>query len=183
MKTSRRSGVASSPSRLSPAEIADRLRAQFGDDVQAADDVHGHAVIKVSPGRYQEMARFLRDEPDLGFDYFDFLAGVDYTPKGGGYEVVVHLYSTRNNLNVRLKVECAPEEPHCPTLSGIWPGADWHEREAAELFGIVFDGHPHLVKLLLPEQFEGHPLRKDFALMTREAKPWPGAVEGEEIEE
>jgi len=175
--------VASSPSRLSPAEIADRLRAQFGDDVQAADDVHGHAVIRVSPGRYQEMARFLRDEPDLGFDYFDFLAGVDYTPKGGGYEVVAHLYSTRNNQNVRLKVECAAEEPRCPTLSGLWPGADWHEREAAELFGIVFDGHPHLVKLLLPEQFEGHPLRKDFALMTREAKPWPGAVEGEEIEE
>ncbi len=175
--------MASSPSRLSPAEIADRLRAQFGDDVQAADDVHGHAVIRVSPGRYQEMARFLRDEPDLGFDYFDFLAGVDYTPKGGGYEVVAHLYSTRNNQNVRLKVECAAEEPRCPTLSGLWPGADWHEREAAELFGIVFDGHPHLVKLLLPEQFEGHPLRKDFALMTREAKPWPGAVEGEEIEE
>jgi len=175
--------VASSPSRLSPAEIADRLRAQFGDDVQAADDVHGHAVIRVSPGRYQEMARFLRDEPDLGFDYFDFLAGVDYTPKGGGYEVVAHLYSTRNNQNVRLKVECAAEEPRCPTLSGLWPGADWHEREAAELFGIVFDGHPHLVKLLLPEQFEGHPLRKDFALMTREAKPWPGAVEAEEIEE
>jgi len=175
--------VASSPSRLSPAEIADRLRAQFGDDVQAADDVHGHAVIRVSSGRYQEMARFLRDEPDLGFDYFDFLAGVDYTPKGGGYEVVAHLYSTRNNQNVRLKVECAAEEPRCPTLSGLWPGADWHEREAAELFGIVFDGHPHLVKLLLPEQFEGHPLRKDFALMTREAKPWPGAVEGEEIEE
>ncbi len=109
--------MASSPSRLSPAEIADRLRAQFGDDVQAADDVHGHAVIRVSPGRYQEMARFLRDEPDLGFDYFDFLAGVDYTPKGGGYEVVAHLYSTRNNQNVRLKVECAAEEPRCPTPS------------------------------------------------------------------
>ena len=175
--------MGSSPSPLSPAEIGSRVRAQFGEACRDVQDVHGHAVIRVSPGRYQEMARFLRDEPDLGFDYFDFLAGVDYTPKGGGYEVVAHLYSTRNNQNVRLKVECAAEEPRCPTLSGLWPGADWHEREAAELFGIVFDGHPHLVKLLLPEQFEGHPLRKDFALMTREAKPWPGAVEGEEIEE
>ena len=76
--------MASSPSRLSPPEIADRLRAQFGEDVLDAAEVFGHAVVKVAPGRYQEIARFLRDEPDLDFDYFDFLAGVDYRPKGGG---------------------------------------------------------------------------------------------------
>jgi NADH-quinone oxidoreductase subunit C len=177
--------VASSPNRspLSPADILDRLRAQFGDDVTDFSDVHGHAVMKVSPSRYMDIARFLRDEPDLDFDFFDFLAGVDFTPKGGGFEVVVHLYSNRHNHHVRLKLECDASEPHCPTLSGVWPGANWHEREAAELYGIVFDGHPHLVKLLLPEQFEGNPLRKDFALMTREAKPWPGATEGEEIDE
>jgi NADH-quinone oxidoreductase subunit C len=145
--------------------------------------VNGHAVISVAPQRYREIAGFLRDDPDLAFDFFDFLCGVDYRSKGRGYEVVTHLYSTRHNHNVRLEVECDPEEPRCPTLSDLWPGANWHEREAWELFGIVFDGHPHLVKLLLPEQFEGHPLRKDFALMTREAKPWPGLVEGEEIEE
>jgi NADH-quinone oxidoreductase subunit C len=175
--------VASSPSRLSPPEIADRLRAQFGEDVLDAADVFGHAVVKVAPGRYQEMARFLRDEPDLDFDYFDFLAAVDYRPKGQGYEVVCQVHSIRHNLHARLKVACDPEDPRCPTLTAIWPGASWHEREAAELFGITFEGHPHPVKLLLPEQFEGHPLRKDFALMSREAKPWPGAAEGEEGEE
>ena len=175
--------MAGSPNRLSPAEITDRLRAQFGQDVVDAQDVHGHAVFGVTPARYAEIARFLRDEPDLAFDYFDFLGAVDYTPKGRGFEVATHLYSTRHGHHVRLKVECDPADPHCPTLSGLWPGADWHEREANEMFGIVFDGHSHLVKLLLPEQFEGHPLRKDFALMTREAKPWPGATEGEEIEE
>ncbi|HEX9235806.1 MAG TPA: NADH-quinone oxidoreductase subunit C [Actinomycetota bacterium] len=175
--------MASSPSPLSPAEIANRLRAQFGDDIVETEDVHGHAVAKVKPERYQEVARFLRDDPALGFDLFDFLAAVDYTPKDGGFQVVAHLYSTTNRHNVRLKVDCDAAEPRCPTLSDVYPGANWHEREAAELFGVVFDGHPHLVKLLLPEQFEGHPLRKDFALMTREAKPWPGAAEGEEIEE
>ncbi len=175
--------MASSRSPLSPADITERLRAQFGEDVLGSEEVHGHAVVTVAPGRYQEVARFLRDEPELGFDFFDFLAGVDYTPKGGGYQVVTHLYSTRHNHHARLKIDCDAAEPRCPTLSEIYPGANWHEREAAELFGIVFDGHPHLVKLLLPEQFEGHPLRKDFALMTREAKPWPGAAEGEEIEE
>jgi NADH-quinone oxidoreductase subunit C len=175
--------VASSPSRLSPPEIADRLRAQFGEDVLDVTDVFGHAVVRVAPGRYQEVARFLRDEPDLDFDYFDFLAGVDYRPKDGGYEVVCQVHSIRHNLHARLKVLCDADDPRCPTLTGVWPGASWHEREAAELFGIVFEGHPHPVKLLLPEQFEGHPLRKDFVLMSREAKPWPGATEGEEVEE
>ena len=175
--------MANSRRRLSPPDIAERLRAQFGEDIVASDDVHGHAVIIVKPGRYQEIARFLLEEPDLDFDFFDFLTAVDLTPKGGGFDVVTHLYSTRLNHHVRLKVQCDAAEPHCPTLSAVWPGANWFEREAWELFGIVFDGHPHLVKLVLPEQFEGHPLRKDFALMSREAKPWPGAVEGEEIDE
>src|SRR5438309_11745682 len=85
-KTSGRSGVASSRSQspLSATEIIERLRAQFGDDVVRAEEVHGHPVITVAPGRYHEMAVFLRDEPDLGFDFFDFLSGVDYTPKGRG---------------------------------------------------------------------------------------------------
>ncbi len=175
--------MASSRSPLSPAEIGDRLRAQFGDDVLETDDVHGHAVAAVRSERYHDVARFLRDEPDLDFDFFDFLSGVDYTPNGAGFQVVTHVYSTSHGHHARLKVDCDASEPRCPTLSEVWPGANWPEREAAELFGIVFEGHPHLVKLLLPEQFEGHPLRKDFALMTREAKPWPGEAEGEEIEE
>jgi len=177
--------VASSPNRspLPPADIADRLRAQFGDDVLGFEEVHGHATVKAAPARYREIAQFLRDDPALGFDFFDFLTGVDYRGKGAGYQVVTHLYSTRHEHHVRLRVDCDAEDPRCPTLSDLWAGANWHERETWELFGIVFEGHPHLVKLVLPEQFEGYPLRKDFALMTREAKPWPGAVEGEEIEE
>ena len=80
----------------------------------------------------------------------------------------------------QLRRRRAARARRCPA-SG--PGANWCERETWELFGIAFDGHPHLVKLVLPEQFEGHPLRKSFALMSREAKPWPGAVEGEEVED
>ena len=175
--------MASSRSQLSPTDITERVRAQFGQDILAAEEVHGHATVTVGPARYQELATFLRDDRDLDFDFFDFLTGVDYTPKGGGFQVVTHLYSTRRNHHVRVRIDCDAAEPHCPTLSGVWQGANWHEREAWELFGIVFDGHPHLVKLVLPEQFEGHPLRKDFALMSREAKPWPGEVEGEEVEE
>ena len=97
--------------------------------------------------------------------------------------MITHLFSTSRGHHVRLKVACDSESPRCPSLSAVYAGANWHERETWELFGIVFENHPHLVKLLLPEPFEGHPLRKDFELMSRVAKPWPGAVEGEEEEE
>ena len=169
--------------RLSPADLGERLRAQLGDDILAVDDVFGHASITVSAGVYHDVAVMLRDDSDLDCDFFDFLSAVDYRPKEGGFEVVVHVYSTRHNHHARIRLALPAEDPHAPTLSDVWPGANWFERETWELFGIVFDGHPHLVKLVLPEQFEGFPLRKDFALMTREAKPWPGAVEGEEVEE
>lgn len=124
---------------------------------------------------------FLHDDPDLALDFCDFSAGVDFEDQG--FEVVTHLFSTTHRHNVRLKVRLPHDDPHCPTLSDIYPGANWHERETTEMFGITFEGHPQPVKLLLPEPFEGHPLRKDFPLMSREAKPWPGAVEGEEEEE
>ncbi|HZB01059.1 MAG TPA: NADH-quinone oxidoreductase subunit C [Actinomycetota bacterium] len=75
------------------------------------------------------------------------------------------------------------DDPVCPTVSDLFPTSNWHERETREMFGIRFEGHPKQVKLLLSEPFEGAPLRKDFPLMSREAKPWPGAVEGEDLED
>jgi len=174
--------VASSPRPLPPPDVESRLRAQFGDDVLGFEDQHGHAVATIGPARYREIVTFLRDEPELACDYCDFSSGVDLGPEGG-FEVVTHLYSTTHQHNVRVKVKLPHDEPVCPTISDIFLGANWHERETAEMFGISFEGHPQPVKLLLSEPFEGHPLRKDFPLMSREAKPWPGAAEGEEEEE
>jgi NADH-quinone oxidoreductase subunit C len=118
---------------------------------------------------------FLRDEPDLALDFLDLTCGVDLG--ADGIQVVTQLCSTRHTHQVRLRVRCPAEDPRCPTLSDVYPGANWHERETAEMFGMRFEGHPQPVKLLLAEGFEGHPLRKDFTLMSREAKPWPGATE------
>ena len=174
--------MASSPSPLSPPEVESRLRARFGRDVLDVADQHGHAVVGVTTGVYRDVVRFLRDEPDFACDYCDFTGGVDRGPEGG-FEVITHLFSIRHHHNVRVKVKLRHEDPVCPTVSDLFPTCDWHERETAEMFGIVFEGHPQPVKLLLSEPFEGHPLRKDFPLMSREAKPWPGAVEGEEEEE
>jgi NADH-quinone oxidoreductase subunit C len=172
--------VASSPRPLSPPEIEERLRARFGSDVLAFEDQFGHAVATVSLAKYHDAMAFLRSDPSMGFDYFDFLGGVDYGDDG--IEIVSHLVSIKHGHQVRVKTRCGkePDERHVPTLSDLWAGANWHEREAAEMFDVTFDGHPQPVKLLLAEEFEGHPLRKDFALMSREAKPWPGATEEED---
>ena len=170
--------MASSPRPLPPAEVEERLRAQFGDDVLEFQDSFGHAVATVNVSRSHEILSFLRDEPDLDCDYYDFGGAVDFEAEG--MEMIHHVVSTRHNHNIRIKVKLPAEDPHCPTMSDVYAGANWHEREAAEMFGIVFDGHPQPVKLLLSEEFEGHPLRKDFPLMSREAKPWPGDSEIED---
>jgi NADH-quinone oxidoreductase subunit C len=167
---------------LSPDELGSRLRARFGRDVLDLVEQHGHAVATVTAERYRDVCRFLRDDPDVACDYCDFTTGVDFGPDGG-FEVVTHLFSIRHQHNVRVKVKLPHDDPVCPTVSDLFPTSDWHERETREMFGIRFEGHPKPVKLLLSEPFEGEPLRKDFPLMTREAKPWPGAVEGEELED
>ena len=167
---------------LSPDEAASRLRARFGADVLDVAEQHGHTVVTVSRERYHDVCRFLRDEPEFACDYADFTSGVDWGEERG-FEVVTHLFSTTHHHNVRVKVGVPYDDPVVATVSDLWATCDWHERETAEMFGIRFQGHPMPVKLLLSEPFEGHPLRKDFALMTREAKPWPGAVEGEEGDE
>ena len=166
---------------LSPDEAASRLRARFGDDVVDVTEQHGHTVATVASERYHDVCRFVRDEPEFSCDYVDFTSGVDRGDEG--FEVVTHLFSTSHHHNVRIKVAVPADDPVLPTASDLWATCDWHERETAEMFGIRFEGHPMPVKLLLAEPFEGFPLRKSFPLMTREAKPWPGAAEGEEDEE
>jgi NADH-quinone oxidoreductase subunit C len=128
--------------------------------------------------RYRELVTALRDDADLAFDFFDFVTAVDRLEEG--FDVVVQLFSTTRRHHVRIKVGTSRDEPRVPTISDLYAGANWHERETWELFGIHFEGHPQLVRLVLPEQFEGFPGRKDFKLMTRIAKPWPGAEQGEE---
>ena len=166
---------------LSAEEVGSRVRARFGDDVDVVETL-GQPVATVATDRYHDLVRFLRDEPELACDFCDFTGGVDLGPERG-FEVVTQLTSTEHHHDVRVKVALPYEDPVCPTISDLYATCDWHERETMEMFGIRFEGHPRPVKLLLAEPFEGHPLRKDFPLMSREVKPWPGAAEGEEDEE
>ena len=158
------------------------LARRYGDR-GSVDSAYGQDTVDVPRESWVEALTVARDE--LGYGYFDFLTAVDQldADPDPGFDVVVHLWSLtdRTHLLVRTRVPAA--EPALATATGVFAGASWHERETSEMFGVSFEGHPLPVKLLLPEPFEGHPLRKDFPLMSREAKPWPGAAEGEEEDE
>ncbi|MDP8970824.1 MAG: NADH-quinone oxidoreductase subunit C, partial [Actinomycetota bacterium] len=163
---------------MEPEALGDYLRDRLRDRVVEAAVAYGQLTVTLVPDALPDAARLCKDDPALGFDFFDFLAGVDLGEQG--FAVVVHLYSTRHRHHVRLRA-VAPggrDAPTLPTLTGVYRGANWHEREAYDMFGVEFEGHPGLLpRLLTVENFEGFPLRKDFLLSTREAKPWPGAKE------
>jgi NADH-quinone oxidoreductase subunit C len=147
---------------LEAAAIHARLKARFGD---AIGDLSGtrrdNFAASVEPGRIVEVGRFLAIEPDLAFDCLSNLAGVDY-PKRAVIEVVYNLYSYRHRHAFTLKVGATRDDPIVPTVSGVWSHADWAEREVFDLLGVVFTGHPDLRRILMPEDWPGHPLRKDF---------------------
>jgi NADH-quinone oxidoreductase subunit C len=122
---------------------------------------------------------------DDGFTYFDWLTAVDQldAAEDPGFDVVVHLWSMVRREHLLLRTRVPAAAPVLDTATGVFRGASWHERETFEMFGVEFAGHPHLVPLLLPDGFEGHPLRKSFVLAARAAKSWPGAKEPGESDE
>ena len=146
--------------------IVRKVRAQFPGTIGEVTSTGHYAdelTARVSKERIVEVCRFLRDDPDLAFDYLSDLSGVDYPKREKRFEVVYHLYSISKGHRLRLKVEVGEGEA-VPTMTGIWRTADWHEREAYDLLGIPFEGHPDLRRILLPDDWEGHPLRKEYPL-------------------
>ena len=115
----------------------------------------------VPAGRLVEIARTLRDEAPFQLDYCSFVSAVDW-PTDGVFEVVYHLFSMARRHELVLKVKVPRERPVVPSVTGIWRGADWHERETYDLFGIVFEGHPDLRRIMMTDDWVGHPLRKDY---------------------
>jgi NADH-quinone oxidoreductase subunit C len=134
-------------------------------------------TVDVDRAAWAEALTFARD--DLGCDFFDWLTAVDEGDEG--FAVVVHLYSIEGRRHLLLRTLVPRGEPVLASAAGVFRGAAWAERETHEMFGVHFEGHPDLTPLLLPEGFEGHPLRKEFMLAAR-AQDWPGAREPGERE-
>ena len=146
---------------MTPQAITDKLKTRFSDAILEAK-IEGaiEPYVKIAAPKLAEVALFLRDDPELRFDFLMCLSGTDNGK--GVLGVVYHLHSIPQRHKITLKVEVPADKAELPSVSSIWPTANWHEREAFDLVGMTFSGHPDLRRILLPEDYPGHPLRKDF---------------------
>lgn len=169
---------------MTPDEVGARLAAVLADPAltvtTSGGQAYARACVDVPPGAWRAAVRAARDDAELACDFFDWLSAVDEL--ADGFDVLVHLWSTTHRHGVLIRTRVSREAAEVPSVVDIYPGADWHERETYEMFGIGFAGHDDLKPLLLPPEFEGHPLRKEFVLASRVAKAWPGAKEPGESE-
>jgi NADH-quinone oxidoreductase subunit C len=188
----------------SEQELLARLERGLGDAIVDSADAFGTLVVRVKPDAWAKAAEISKIE--LECDYLSFISGIDWQPapregeeaggdtsspvqptemtfglagSSGRMQVFAHVESTTEKWGVTLKTDVDQQDPHAESWVPWYPGADWHERECWEMFGVIFDGHPSLRHLYLPSEFEGHPLRKDYPLLARVVKPWPGLVDVE----
>jgi NADH-quinone oxidoreductase subunit C len=185
-------------------ELLDRLERELGSGVVESANAFGTLVVRVRPDAWRRAAEV--SKAALECDFLSFVSGIDWQPapreggevggessapvqptemtfgaagSAGRLQVFAHVASTSRKWGVTLKTDVDDETPSAESWVPVYPGADWHERECWEMFGIAFEGHPSLRHLYLPSEFEGHPLRKDFPLLARQVKPWPGLVDVE----
>jgi NADH-quinone oxidoreductase subunit C len=145
--------------------VLEKLKAKFGDAILETHSNFGDDTALVVPEKWQEICQFLRSDPQMAFDMFIDLCGVDFPQREPRMEVVLHLYSIVKNHRVRLKTRVGDAEmvgAELDTLTDIWAGANWFEREVYDMSGVKFRGHPDLRRILMYPEFEGHPLLKDY---------------------
>jgi NADH-quinone oxidoreductase subunit C len=185
-------------------ELLARLERELGDGIVESADAFGMLVVRVKPDAWRRAAEVSKQA--LECDYLSFISGIDWQPapregdeaggdssapvqptemtfgvggSAGRMQVFAHVQSTKHRWGVTFKTDVDESNPHAESWVATYPGADWHERECWEMYGVAFDGHPSLRHLYLPSEFEGHPLRKDYPLLARIVKPWPGLVDVE----
>lgn len=180
------------------------LQADLGEAIVEAVSNHGDLVVRVRNDAWHRAAEVAKASLDC--EYLSFVSGIDWMPRPdppnwdadapsapvqpkemtfgaagseGRFQVFAVVESIDDKVQVIFKTDVEEDNPRVASWTDIYPGADWHERECWEMYGVVFEGHPHLRHIYLPGEFEGHPLRKDFPLLSREVKPWPGLVDVE----
>ena len=142
-------------------ELSSHIGEAAGGLVIASDIAYGELTLKTDGARVLDLLTFLRDDVQCGFVNLVDICGVDWPARAERFDVVYHLLSPRQNLRIRVKVATGEDQP-VPSACAVYPGADWFEREAYDMYGILFTGHPDLRRILTDYGFEGHPLRKDF---------------------
>ena len=147
---------------MTSEDIYTKLNEEFGDSILSLEEVVLDSFILIAPDAIADIARYLVEDSELAFDSLMCLSGVDLGVKEENLEIVYHLFSMTHRHTVVLKVHLPKEDPHIPSVEDVWKTANWHEREAYDLYGITFEGHSDLRRILMPDDWEGHPLRKDY---------------------
>jgi NADH-quinone oxidoreductase subunit C len=153
---------------MDPLQIAKIIEEKFAGQVLGTMTYAGQVSVMLKKEMIKDVCLFLRDEPSLKMDHLSDLTAVDYSrypgDTGPRFEVVYNMISLVHRHRIRLKVRVPEEDPRVDSVTSVWHTANWHERETYDLMGVQFDGHPDLRRILLPEDWEGHPLRKEYPL-------------------
>jgi NADH-quinone oxidoreductase subunit C len=154
---------------MSNTNIIQKIKDRFGDGVLEDHNFRGDQTITLQKEKIVEVTQFIKDEPSLDMDFLMDLTAVDYMDrKPQRFEVVYHFYSSKHNHRVRLKIPVDEDDCLVDTLCSLYKSANWFEREVWDLYGIKFKGHPNMKRILLYEEFKGHPLRKDYPINKRQ---------------
>lgn len=151
--------------------ITEILKKEFGKEIVGSHNDYGNEVVLVDQSAVYEVLKFLRNNSECPYDLLLDIAGVDYIKEDPRFEVVYHLYSLSKKKRIRIRSKVPEKDLTVKSVIDIWPAADWFEREAFDMFGIHFEGHPNLKRLLMWEEFEGYPLRKDYPIDKRQPIP------------
>jgi NADH-quinone oxidoreductase subunit C len=146
-------------------DLVKRYKEKFGEAIREAWIDRKQAILVVSREKLVEIATYSRD--DEKFNWLSDLTAVDWPKREQRFDVVLNMYSFEKNERLRLKV-CAAADERVPSVQGVWATANWEEREVYDMFGVVFEGHPELKRILLPDEWQGHPLRKDYDILTQD---------------
>ncbi|MBI5588357.1 MAG: NADH-quinone oxidoreductase subunit C [Deltaproteobacteria bacterium] len=158
--------------------LVKKVKEAFRDQILDTVVFRGEVTHLVETAAVRNLCNFLRIDPDLRMNYIVDVVGADYFGENPRFEVVYHLYSIQKKHRIRVKVRVNEGET-VPSVTSIWPGANWPEREAYDMFGIVFDGHPNMKRIYMAEDWEGYPLRKDYPLRGYKDRYNPNGVEKE----
>ena len=144
--------------------LVSKIKKNFPESILAAFNFRDENTLILLTGDILPICRFLHDDPELAFDFLTDLCGVDHYPAEPRFEVIYHLCAMKSRSRLRLKTPLPGTTPRLHSVVSVWKTAGWMEREAFDMLGIIFDGHPDLRRILLTPDWEGHPLRKDYPL-------------------
>lgn len=166
---------------MEPLEIAEKLKEKYLAEIVDVTQFRDQVFVSVKRERILDICQFLRDEADIQMNFLADLCGVDYPDRSHRFEVIYNLYSIKHRHRLIIKALIPENDPSINSVVSLWKGASWHEREACDMFGIVFNGHPDLRRVLMPEDWEGYPLRKDYPLKGPEGWEYKGFEEAKEL--